>query len=150
MLHLCECKDMHTQYWDFFFNLSHHLGFDLPEHKPVFLATRCHSCKKMAPEEVIGIFSIAWRCLYAELTKSRLENHIFSAKDAKRRAVCMIHSRLTAYMDGSGPGTCTTTKNSVLPVNGASYKGSTWLPGGPWPPHPRGQLSCAIGSRLNH
>ena len=59
MLHLCECKDMHTQYWDFFFNLSHHLGFDLPEHKPVFLATRCHSCKKMAPEEVIGIFSIA-------------------------------------------------------------------------------------------
>ena len=51
----------------------------------------------MAPEEVIGIFSIAWRCLYAELTKSRLENHIFSAKDAKRRAVCMIHSRLTAY-----------------------------------------------------
>ena len=97
MLHLCECEDMHTQYWDFFFNLSHHLGFDLPEHKPVFLATRCFSCKKMAPEEVIGIFSIAWRCLYAELTKSRLENHIFSAKDAKRRAICMIHSRLTAY-----------------------------------------------------
>ena len=97
MLHLCECEDMHTQYWDFFFNLSHHLGFDLPEHKPVFLATRCFSCKKMAPEEVIGIFSIAWRCLYAELTKSRLENHIFSAKDAKRRAICMIHCRLTAY-----------------------------------------------------
>ena len=97
MLHLCECKNMHTQYWDFFFNFIHHMDFDLPEHKPVFLATRCYSCESTAPEEVIGIFSIAWRCLYAELTKTRLENHTFSPKDAKRRAICMIHSRLTAY-----------------------------------------------------
>ena len=51
----------------------------------------------VAPEEVIGIFSIAWRCLYAEITKTRLENHKFSLKDAKRRAVCLLHSRLTAY-----------------------------------------------------
>ena len=74
------------------------MGFDAPEHKPVFLATRCYTRSQVAPEEVIGIFSIAWRCLYAEITKSRLENHVFfPPKDAKRRAVCMIHSRLLAY-----------------------------------------------------
>ena len=97
MLHLCECRHLHVQYWDFFFNFVYHMGFELPEHKTVFLATRCYSSSTVAPEEVIGIFSIAWRCLYAEITKSRLENHLFSPKDAKRRAVCMIHSRLIAY-----------------------------------------------------
>ena len=40
MLHLCECQHLHMQYWDFFFNLIYHMGFELPEHKPVFLATR--------------------------------------------------------------------------------------------------------------
>ena len=61
------------------------------------LLTRRYTNTSVAPEEVIGIFSIAWRCLYAEITKTRLENHILSLKNAKRRAVCLLHSRLTAY-----------------------------------------------------
>ena len=86
MLHLCECAQMHSQYWDFFFNLIQHMGFELPEQKPVFLATRCYSSKCTAPEEVIGIFSIAWRCLYAEITKSRLERHVFISKGCKKKS----------------------------------------------------------------
>ena len=97
MLHLCECDQLHTQYWDFFFNFIHHMGFNTPRNKAAFLATRRYTNTSVAPEEVIGIFSIAWRCLYAEITKTRLENHIFSLKNAKRRAVCLLHSRLTAY-----------------------------------------------------
>ena len=97
MLHLCECGHLHTQYWDFYFNLIHHMGFNVPQNKVAFLATRRYTSDAVAPEEVIGIFSIAWRCLYAEITKTRLENHTFSLKDAKRRAICLIHSRLTAY-----------------------------------------------------
>ena len=73
------------------------MGFDMPKNKTAFLATRRYTNDSVAPEEVIGIFSIAWRCLYAEITKTRLENHRFTPKDAKRRAVCLLHSRLTAY-----------------------------------------------------
>ena len=97
MLHLCQCSKLHEQYWDFFFNFIHHMGFTIPINKVAFLATRRYTNKSVAPEEVIGIFSIAWRCLYAEITKTRLENHIFTLKDAKRRAICLLHSRLTAY-----------------------------------------------------
>ena len=38
MLHLCECGHLHTQYWDFYFNLIHHMGFSVPQNKVAFLS----------------------------------------------------------------------------------------------------------------
>jgi len=68
-------------------------GFDTS----AFLATGRVSDKKVANEEVIGVFSIAWRCLYAAITESRMESSEIDLDSAIRRAYCMIYNRLRAY-----------------------------------------------------
>ena len=50
-----------------------------------------------ANEELIGIFTIAHRCLYAEFVNCRMKNQPLSLNNAINRAMRLIHSRLKAY-----------------------------------------------------
>ena len=52
---------------------------------------------KAAPEELIGLFIIAWRCLYGAIIGHRLENKAFNYQTIKKRAIYLLISRLKAY-----------------------------------------------------
>ena len=96
-LHLITCNVITQQYWNFFFDLTKQMDLPVPTHKPSFLATRRYDENEAANEEVIGIFTIALRCLYAEFVKCRTENKPLSLNNAINRAMRLIHSRLKAY-----------------------------------------------------
>ena len=67
------------------------------QHRTLFIALGIKDKQHKANEELIGIFSIAWRCLYAEITRSRMENAPFKLENAKKRSFCMIYNRLKGY-----------------------------------------------------
>ena len=73
------------------------MDIPIPVHKPSFLATRRFNESDAADEELIGIFTIAHRCLYAEFVKCRIDKKAFSSTNTINRAMRLIHSRLKAY-----------------------------------------------------
>ena len=84
-------------YWNFFFKLAVDIGLPRIFDKIYFLKSRCSDIGKAAPEELIGLFIIAWRCLYATIIGHRLENKPFDLQTTKKRALYLILSRLKAY-----------------------------------------------------
>ena len=73
------------------------MGFDIPQDVTAFLVLGAISETEIANEEIIGILTIAWRCLHAEITAARLDGRGLNLERAQKRAWCMIHSRLNAY-----------------------------------------------------
>ena len=99
MLHLAECGMIYALYWSHFFALAEESSLRIPtwENRTLFIALGIMDKRTSAKEELIGIFSIAWRCLYAEINRSRMEEVPFKMENAKRRAFCMIYNRLRGY-----------------------------------------------------
>ena len=52
---------------------------------------------KVCDRETAGILALAWRCLYAEITRSRIENTDFNLQKALSRVLNMLKSRILAY-----------------------------------------------------
>ena len=97
MLHLSTCEHIRRDYWNHFLRPIKDMGFPDPENTTNLLTVGAINDEKTANEEVIGILTIAWRCLYAETTASRLNNKRLKLDSARKRAWCMIHGRLNAY-----------------------------------------------------
>jgi hypothetical protein len=53
--------------------------------------------EKAAGQDQAGMLMIAWRCLYAEVVKARLEGGHLNFDNAYRRVIEMTISRLQAY-----------------------------------------------------
>ena len=51
----------------------------------------------LAPPEMYGFLALAWRALYAELTKAHIERKRPNLQKASSRAHILTHTRLTAY-----------------------------------------------------
>ena len=96
-MHLGRCPVIRRDFWTYFVDLIGEMGLEKPQDLDKFLMTGAMDEERVACEEVIGIFTIAWRCLYAEIAKGRLESVRVVLDCARRRAMAMIHSRLTAY-----------------------------------------------------
>ena len=94
MLHLAECGMIYALYWSDFFAMAEEAGLPTPtmQNRTLFIALGIKDKQHKANEELIGIFSIAWRCLYAEITRSRVENAPFKLENAKKRSFCMIYN----------------------------------------------------------
>ena len=90
---------IYALYWSHFFALAEESSLRIPtwENRTLFISLGIMDKRTSAKEELIGIFSIAWRCLYAEINRSRMEEVPFKMKNAKRRAFCMIYNRLRGY-----------------------------------------------------
>ena len=73
------------------------MNIPIPQHKASFIATRRFNETDAADEELIGIFTIAHRCLYAEFVKCKVNNKTFNTINTIDRAMKLIHSRLLAY-----------------------------------------------------
>ena len=95
-LHLCKCRYCRLHYWNFFFIFCHEIGLSIPRSKTVFLATgEIQNIKESG--DLIGIFSIAWRCLWAAIVACRLDGALLDLRRAQIRALLMISTRLRAY-----------------------------------------------------
>ena len=63
------------------------MGFDIPQDVTAFLVLGAISETEIANEEIIGILTIAWRCLYAEITAARLDGRRLNLERAPKKSV---------------------------------------------------------------
>ena len=103
-MHLVECPVIRREFWDEVFNLLSLLGFKdtSQEHKVFLLTLGCevdeqHRAIKVITQEMAGIMYIAWRCLYAEIVASRVDQRPIKLAHAYKRTVQMCISRLKAH-----------------------------------------------------
>ena len=68
-----------------------------PRDDVAFLATGALSQDKVIDRDRAGMWFLAWRCLYAEIVRSRVEALALDLDKALKRYVAMIIGRLRAY-----------------------------------------------------
>ena len=96
MMHLAVCPIITREYWDKVRNLLVQLGLPAPNtHR--FLLLGVIDNNHVVGRAAAGMMFIAWRCAYAEIVGSRLDNRAQNWKGAYRRFVGMTISRLKAY-----------------------------------------------------
>ena len=95
MLHLAVCGVINVEFWDKIAALLDKLG--IPRGTgPRFWITGERSDGKYIDVEGAGILFLAWRCLYAETVRARINGEQLKLKHAYARVVLMSISRLKA------------------------------------------------------
>ena len=101
MLHLVECEKIREDYWFHIISLMSDLGLNPPSEQDeleLFLLFGMKGEDKVYDRETAGMIALAWRCLYAEIVKSRIEDkELELTKHALTRFAKMLKSRVTAY-----------------------------------------------------
>ena len=94
-LHLVRCTHISREYWTPYLDLleSMQLTFERSDEFLLFGLVD----GKTAPKEVAGTLFLAWRVLYAETTRARIDGNDLRLQKAYKRLVDMIISRLRAY-----------------------------------------------------
>ena len=95
-LHLITCGVIRVEYWSRVIALLVEMGMDEPEDVTDFLITGQLNAEKTVPKEFSGVVFIAFRCLYAAITESRLDAVPLDLSAAYDRMVSMVVSRLNA------------------------------------------------------
>ena len=85
ILHLCQCHIIVREYWDRVINLMVKLGMTAPNDKTSFIALGRLSDTEVVPNTLAGILVLAWRCLYAAITTSRIDNLPLKLEAAYKR-----------------------------------------------------------------
>ena len=96
--HTCECSVLRREYWKPFLTILNDTGTPVPPDREVaaLLAVGRISDDKMISNESSGVLFAAWRALYAEIIKSRIEETRPNWKRAARKGIGIIINRLTA------------------------------------------------------
>ena len=95
--HLAECDVINDEYWSNIIGLLHDLGSEDPEHIVTFLLFGRISDKEVVDQETADVLFIAWRCLYAAITKSRIEQKQIDLAKAYKRCIQILISRVKAH-----------------------------------------------------
>ena len=93
---IAECDKIRRNFWDRILTDMQDLGMPGPENTRTFLITGLVN-EKAAGQDQAGMLMIAWRCLYAEVVKARLEGGNLNFDNAYRRVIEMTISRLQAH-----------------------------------------------------
>ena len=96
-LHLTKCSKIRQKYWDPIITLMTKMGLPGFTHRSAFLAVGRLSDTQVVGKNHSGILFLAWRCLYAELVRGRVENVTPDLKTAYKRVIMMNISRLQYY-----------------------------------------------------
>ena len=90
-LHLTKCPNIRQKYWDPIITLMTKMGLPGFTHRSAFLAVG-----RLSDTQVVGnrknhsgILFLAWRCLYAERVRGRVENVTPDLKTAYKRVIMM-------------------------------------------------------------
>ena len=101
MLHLVQCHVIRDEFWKQVLHLVDMLGFTGPAEGEVdmFLALGCYTDKgqvRTVAPELAGLMFIAWRCLYAAILGSRVDNRPLNLDYAYKRTLQLCITRLKA------------------------------------------------------
>ena len=125
MKHLAECPIIRGDFWEPIFALIGKLGFTPPseEDKLIYITLGCYrkgnTIKVITPDQA-GLMFIAWRCLYAEIVGSRVDERPLKLEYAYKRTLQMCITRLRAYGEKWllwSRKNQNTSMKSVIPVN---------------------------------
>jgi hypothetical protein len=97
ILHLAQCPIIRLEFWDEVIVLLIKLGMPRPQHVDAFIVTGTLDQNKAISRLHSGVWFLAWRCLYAAMVTSRVEDTTLDLEKAFKRLVAMIISRLRAY-----------------------------------------------------
>ena len=68
-----------------------------PSDDTIFIASGALSSDKVTSRYHSVIWFLSWRCLYAEIVNSRVENRTIDLESALKRMISMLVGRLKAY-----------------------------------------------------
>ena len=85
------------KFWNPIIALMRKMGFPNFTHEAAFLTVGRLTDAKVVDKNQSGVLFLAWRCLYAELVRGRVENVAPNLESAYRRMLEMNISRLKAY-----------------------------------------------------
>ena len=97
ILHLATCGVIVAEFWDEILKFLSDLGMERPRDRRAFLVTGALAANRVINRNLAGVLSLAWRCLYAARTKSRIDNKPLDLDSAVERTYAMTFTRLTAY-----------------------------------------------------
>ena len=97
ILHLAECPIIKQEFWNKILETLERLGMPQPQHESAFLVLGRIDADTVIDKYLAGVIFLAWRCLYAEITRARIEKGTPDLQVALRRTGSMIITRLTAY-----------------------------------------------------
>ena len=92
-----ECGVIRDEFWNPMVKMLVDMGMPEPEDLTNFLITGQLSQTATVDNLLSGVIFLAWRCLYAEIQRSREEEQNLNLGRAYARMVDMVVSRLNAY-----------------------------------------------------
>ena len=96
MAHLAECNFINAGFWRRVKSLMHALGMRVGRGTEWQILGKVERGKYVDKEEA-GVLFVAWRCLYAECVRARIEGKELNLKRAYARTVRLLLSRTKAY-----------------------------------------------------
>ena len=85
------------EFWKPLVEMAVKTGMATPARREIFLATGALSPRTVVSREHAGVFFLGWRCLYAAIVESRIDDVPLNLEKALRRCVAMIISRIRSY-----------------------------------------------------
>jgi hypothetical protein len=102
ILHLVTCPVIQHEFWEPLLKLMDEMGFPTPQPSEVhaFLVLGVYTAdgeNRVVKPEHSGMLFIAWRCLYAAVVGSRVDDKPLDLEYAYYRTLQMTITRVTAY-----------------------------------------------------
>ena len=124
MLHLAECTEIKDSFWEEIYGLMAKLGLKY-ERTSVFRVLGIMSGNETVDKEGAGLLALAWRCMYAEIVRARVEDTEPLLEKALKRTVSMMIGRVKAYGEKWRRWHLrnrNTTRNNIIPLRHRNYK----------------------------
>ena len=95
--HLVDCRIIRIEFWDRILDSLAHFDFPPPSDVRALILLGMKSPTESADPEAVGLITLAWRALYAEITRAHIEKKSPDMDRAYARTCMLMHTRLTAY-----------------------------------------------------
>ena len=85
ILHLAECPVIKQEFWEVIIATLRKMGMKEPQHSPAFITLGRIDKDTVVDKYMAEVMFLAWRCLYAELTRARIDKGSPDLQAALRR-----------------------------------------------------------------
>ena len=93
MMHLAQCTEIRRYFWDRIIDLMKRLNVRCVN-SLTFLILGCISNNKVVCKVGAGILQLAWRCLYAEVVRARIDDKNLNFRKTYKRTIIILINRV--------------------------------------------------------
>ena len=97
ILHMATCGVIRLKFWDVILEILTRMGLTPPEDRVALLVLGRINANTVVDTQLSGIMFLAWRCLYAEITRARIEKENPDMERALTRTGETCVTRLISY-----------------------------------------------------